>query len=127
MDIEKIREYCLSKSGTTESLPFDDKTLVFKVMNKIFCLLSIEPPFSMNLKCDPEIAIELREEFEEVLPGYHMNKKHWNTIDLESGLKPKLIKVWIDASYDLVALGLTKKTKIELAELQSKLSKRSSD
>ena len=120
MDIEKIREYCLSKPGTTESLPFGDTTLVFKVMNKIYCLLSIDSPFSMNLKCDPENAIELREEFEEVLPGYHMNKKHWNTINLEGRLKPKLIEKWIDASYDLVVNRLTKKVKQQLIELQRK-------
>lgn len=115
MDIEKIREYCLSKPGTSESLPFDETTLVFKVMSKMYCLLNMEPPFSINLKCLPEKAIELREEFEEVLPGFHMNKKHWNTILLDGNLRDKQITEWIDDSYNLVVAGLTKKAKEELA------------
>ena len=115
MDIEKIREYCLSKPGTSESLPFDETTLVFKVMSKMYCLLNMEPPFSINLKCLPEKAIELREEFEEVLRGFHMNKKHWNTILLDGNLRDKQITEWIDDSYNLVVAGLTKKAKEELA------------
>jgi len=119
MDIENVRVYCLSKPGTSESLPFDDTTLVFKVMNKMYCLLNMEPPFSINLKCEPGKAIELREQFEDVQPGYHMNKKHWNTILLDGNLRDNQITQWIDDSYSLVAAGLTKKEKIELANLQN--------
>lgn len=117
MDIEKVREYCLSKNGTSESLPFNDTTLVFKVMSKMFCLLNIETPFSISLKCEPEKAIELREEYEDILPGYHMNKKHWNTINLGGELKSSLIIDCIDDSYNLVVRGLTKKEKLELLNL----------
>jgi len=87
MDIEQIQKYCKKKAEVTESFPFDDETLVFKVANKIFCLASLTPPFSINLKCDNEKAIELRERFEEVIPGYHMNKAHWNTIMLDGTLR----------------------------------------
>ncbi len=119
MNIEKIREYCLSKAGTSESLPFNETTLVFKVMNKMYCLLNMELPFSINLKCLPEKAIELREQFEEVQPGFHMNKKHWNTIQLDGNLRNTQIIEWIDDSYNLVAAGLTQKDKSEL-ELKNK-------
>ena len=118
MDIEGIRKYCLSKMGTNESLPFDETTLVFKVMSKMYCLLNMEPPFSINLKCLPEKAIELREEYEEVQPGFHMNKKHWNTIILDGNLRDTQITEWIDNSYNLVTAGLTKKEIVELAKLK---------
>ena len=117
MDIEEMRKYCLNKAGTTESLPFDETTLVFKVIGKMYCLLNMEPPFSINLKCLPEKAIELREQYEEVQPGYHMNKKHWNTIQLDGNLGNTQIAKWIDDSYNLVTAGLTKKEKSELAKL----------
>ena len=116
MDIEEIRKYCLIKAGTTESLPFDETTLVFKVVSKMYCLLNMEPPFSINLKCLPEKAIELREQFEEVQPGFHMNKKHWNTILLDGNLRNTQVIEWINDSYNLVAAGLTKKEKSELAK-----------
>ena len=119
MDIEEIRKYCLIKAGTTESLPFDETTLVFKVVSKMYCLLNMEPPFSINLKCLPEKAIELREQFEEVQPGFHMNKKHWNTILLDGNLRNTQVIEWIDDSYNLVAAGLTKKEKSELANLEN--------
>ena len=109
MDLELIREYCLSKSSVTESTPFDETTLVFKVLNKIFCLLNPNLPFSINLKCLPEKAIELREEYEEIRPGFHMNKKHWNTIELEGNLSWELIKEMIDDSYRLVVEKMPKK------------------
>lgn len=109
MDLELIREYCLSKSSVTESTPFDETTLVFKVLNKIFCLLSPNPPFSINLKCLPEKAIELREEYEEIRPGFHMNKKHWNTVELEGNLSWELLKEMIDDSYRLVVEKMPKK------------------
>ncbi|MCP5061500.1 MAG: MmcQ/YjbR family DNA-binding protein [Ignavibacteriae bacterium] len=109
MDIELIREYCLLKSSVTESTPFDETTLVFKVLNKIFCLLNSNTPFSINLKCLPEKAIELREEHEEIRPGFHMNKKHWNTVELEGNLSWELLKEMIDNSYSLVVEKMPKK------------------
>jgi predicted DNA-binding protein (MmcQ/YjbR family) len=109
MNIEQIREYCLKKKGVTEEFPFDEETLVFKVMGKIFLLASLESiPLQINLKCDPEKAIELREEYEAVQPGYHMNKTHWNTIILDGTLPAKKIFEWIDDSYNLVVSGLKK-------------------
>ena len=104
MNIEDIRQYALQKEGATESFPFGEDTLVFKVKNKIFLLAGLnDAELSFNVKCDPAIAIELREEYPgNVLPGYHMNKKHWNTI-LVQGLKSGLLKQLIDESYKLVA------------------------
>ncbi len=111
MDIEQLREYCLKKQGVTESLPFDEEILVFKVGSKMFALINITPPHSVNLKCEPEKAIELREEYEEIIPGYHMNKKHWNTVDIEGNLSNSFIQELIDDSYNLVYQKLTKKEK----------------
>jgi predicted DNA-binding protein (MmcQ/YjbR family) len=108
MNIEQIREYCLSKSGVSESLPFDDVTLVMKVGSKMFALIDMEGPFSTNLKCDPEEAIELRERYNSVIPGYHMNKKHWNTVMLDGSIPVKLLFEWIDHSYLLVLKSLKK-------------------
>lgn len=111
MNIEEFREYCLSKKAVTESFPFDETTLVFKVAGKMFALTDIEPPFSVNLKCDPERAIELRETYASVLPGYHMNKQHWNTIEVDGSIPDKLIYEWTDHSYDLVVQSLSKAIK----------------
>jgi predicted DNA-binding protein (MmcQ/YjbR family) len=111
---ESIREYCLQKNGVTEELPFDEDSPVYKVMGKIFAITNLTPPYSINLKCDPEKAVELREKYDGVSPGYHMNKTHWNTIDLESNIPPKLINEWIDHSYELVVNGLTRKQKEKL-------------
>jgi len=109
MNIEQIREYCIKKKGVTEEFPFDEETLVFKVVGKIFLLASLESiPLQINLKCDPEKAIELREEFESVQPGYHMNKKHWNTMIIDGTIPAKKILEWIDDSYNLVVSGLKK-------------------
>jgi predicted DNA-binding protein (MmcQ/YjbR family) len=114
MDIEFFREYCLTKKGVTEEFPFDEKTLVFKVMGKIFALTDIDAvDFSINLKCEPEKAILLREQYKAVQPGYHMNKKHWNTIYAEN-ISDNLLKQWIDDSYRLVVAGLPKKIQKEL-------------
>ena len=122
MNIEEFRNYCILKKGVTEELPFDDNTLAFKVMGKIFALSSLkgweEGTESVNLKCDPERALELRGEYQSINPGYHMNKKHWNTIKLYEGeFSDAFTKELIDHSYDLVVSSLTKKAKDELANI----------
>jgi predicted DNA-binding protein (MmcQ/YjbR family) len=114
MNIEEFTEYCLSKNGVLESFPFGDDTLVFKVANKIFALCGIDSvPFCVNLKCDPEYAVQLREEFSEITPGYHMNKKHWNTVNFEGELDHKLLTSLIDHSYTLILKSLPKKVQNE--------------
>ena len=119
MDIESFREYCLSKKGVSEGLPFGPETLVLKLMGKMFALAALdEVPLRVNLKCDPEKAVFLREEYpENILPGYHMNKQHWNTLVLDGHLPNSKILFLIDHSYDLVKNGLTKKLQQELAAL----------
>ncbi|MGQ8337442.1 MmcQ/YjbR family DNA-binding protein [Sunxiuqinia sp. A32] len=117
MNVEEIREYCITKKGVTESFPFDETTLVFKVMNKMFALLSLDGELRINLKCDPEHAIDLRERFSCVLPGYHMSKQHWNTVMVDGSVASKMILGWIDDSYDLIVASLPKKLKEELANL----------
>lgn len=111
MNVEEVRAYCLLKPGVEECLPFDDETLVFKIGGKIFALLSLDGKPAINLKCDPEKAIDLREHYEYVTPGYHMNKKHWNTIDLTLAGDNKQITEWIDHSYELVIRSLPGKLK----------------
>jgi len=114
MDIESIRDYCLKKNAVTEGLPFGNDVLVFKVTGKMFLLASLnEQPLWMNLKCDPEKAIELRERYDSVRPGYHMSKIHWNTVEVNGELKSELIQELINHSYDLVVAKLSKKTKEE--------------
>ena len=110
MNIEEFRQYCIEKKGVTEEFPFDEHTLVFKVMGKMFALVPLERlPSQANLKCDPERAIALREEYDGVItPGYHMSKVHWNTLFLEQ-LPPKLILELVDHSYDLIVSKFTKK------------------
>ena len=115
MHLEELREYCLHKKGVEETFPFGNETLVFKVMGKVFLLTGIESkPVQFNAKCDPEKAIELRETYSCVIPGYHMNKKHWNTIVCDGSVSTKMIYQWIDDSYDLVVNSLSKKLKQEL-------------
>ena len=114
MNIEDFRNYCLSLKETTEDLPFDENTLVFKVKGKMFCLTDIEKFDFVNLKCDPEKAILLREQYQSVLPGYHMNKKHWNTVKIDNTIPDKLIKEWLIDSYNLVVAKLPKKIQKEL-------------
>jgi predicted DNA-binding protein (MmcQ/YjbR family) len=111
MNIEEFRDYCLSKKAVTEGFPFDKTTLVFKVAGKMFALTDTEPPFSINLKCDPEKATELRETYSSVLPGYHMNKHHWNTIEVDGSIPDKLIYEWTDHSYNLIVQSLPKAVK----------------
>lgn len=117
MNIESFRSYCLSLKGTEECMPFGDETLVFKVMGKMYALAGIEQFTSINLKCDPEEAIELRERYDSVIPGYHMNKKHWNTVLMDGRLPDALIKDWTLKSYNLVVKSLTKKLQAELNAL----------
>jgi predicted DNA-binding protein (MmcQ/YjbR family) len=109
LNIEELREYCLQKPGTTEGLPFGEDTLVFKVGEKLFLLTSISLGNQFNVKCDPELAIELRERYTEVQPGYHMNKKLWNTVHMDGALTKKQLLEMIDHSYDQVFSGLPKK------------------
>ncbi|MEO7984327.1 MAG: MmcQ/YjbR family DNA-binding protein [Bacteroidota bacterium] len=110
MNIEMLRDYCLAKPGTEEAMPFGPTTIVYKVGGKIFLLTALDSDdLRFNVKCDPDKAIELREEFTCVLPGYHMNKKHWNTILVDGSASSKQLKEWIDHSYELVAGSLPKK------------------
>lgn len=102
LNIESIRDYCISKDGVTESFPFDSITLVFKVSSKIFLLIGVDNPTSFNVKCDPEKALALREQYTEVQPGYHMNKKHWNTVAINGRLTDKQLLEMIDHSYNLI-------------------------
>ena len=111
MHIETIREYCLLKPGAEETLPFGPDVIVFKVNNKAFLLLPLDAEdLRFNVKCDPELALELREQFTCVVPGYHMNKKHWNTIVVDGSVASKQIKEWIDHSYELVKGKIKKQT-----------------
>ena len=114
MNIEELREYCLGLEHTTVDMPFDDETLVFKVGGKMFCFTSLVGELVMNLKCDPDEAIEMRETFPAVLPGYHMNKKHWNTVRIDGSIRDSMLKVWIRKSYLLVVAGLPRKEKARL-------------
>ena len=112
MNIESLREYCLSKPGVEETLPFGPTTLVYKASGKIFLLTGLDDEqLSFNVKCDPELAIELREQYPCVQPGYHMNKKHWNTIVVDGSISTKQLKEWIDHSYDLVIKNSPQKPK----------------
>jgi predicted DNA-binding protein (MmcQ/YjbR family) len=111
MDIESLRNYCLSKEGVEEGFPFGPTVLVYKVNGKMFLLVSLdEPSLQFNVKCDPELAIELRERYPCVLPGYHMNKEHWNTIVVDGSASSKRLKEWIDHSYQLVSATKTNKS-----------------
>ena len=119
MDIEQLRSFCVSKPFVTESFPFNDDTLVFKVANKMFALISLKRWESqdqfLNLKCNPKRALILREDYRSILPGYHMNKKHWNSVFLNSGeLSPDFVKELIDHSYDLVVANLPKREQRQL-------------
>ena len=114
MNAEDIREYCLKKGEVTESLPFNDSALVFKVNGKMFALLSLESALQISLKCDPEVAVSLRDCFSSVVPGYHMNKRLWNTINIDGSIDEALIYQWIDDSYRLVVEKMPKKDRQRL-------------
>lgn len=118
MNIEDIREYCLRKKGATEDFPFDEVTLVMRVMGKIFALLPLDEGDRMNLKCDPEWAVELREKYEGVIPGFHMNKTHWNTVIFISDIPKKEVLQMIDHSYDLIVSKLKKSDREALRNLE---------
>ena len=109
MNVESFRNYCLSKTGTTEGTPFGPEDIVFKVADKMFAILALEEvPPRANLKCDPDLALELRDRYEQVEPGYHMNKKHWNTVVLDGVIPEREIRKMIDHSYELVVQTLPK-------------------
>jgi predicted DNA-binding protein (MmcQ/YjbR family) len=113
MDIEQLREYCIAKPATTEGFPFDGETLVFKVAGKMFAIIPLEKGDRISLKCDPDRAIELRAEWEEITAGWHLSKKHWNSLNLRGRLSSELVKELVDHSYELVKKGLTKKVREE--------------
>lgn len=115
MNIEELREYCLQKPAVTEGLPFGEDTLVFKVAGKMFLLISMTEADRFNVKCDPELAVELREKYTQVQPGYHMNKKMWNTVYMNGSLTQKQLREMIDHSYNEVVKGLPKKAQAELS------------
>src|SRR5947207_13170347 len=109
MNLEEFRDYCLSKIAASESMPFGECILVFKVAGKLFALAALdEIPVTVNLKCDPDLALELRDHYEQVRPGYHMNKKHWNTVVIDSGIPDAELRKMIDHSYELVLRTLPK-------------------
>ena len=115
MDVESFREYCLAKPSTSESTPFGEDVLVFKVVGKMFALAALdEVPATVNLKCDPDLALDLRDQYEQVRPGYHMNKKHWNTVEIESGIPEAELRRMIDHSYELVVKSLPKTARAKL-------------
>lgn len=115
MNIEEFRDYCIAKKAVTESFPFDKNTLVFKVANKMFALTGVDGFEYINLKCDPERAIELRETYNGIRPGYHMNKSLWNSVYTEEDVPDALLYELIDHSYDLIVGSLTKKVRSEYA------------
>ncbi|MFM7177635.1 MAG: MmcQ/YjbR family DNA-binding protein [Bacteroidota bacterium] len=117
MNIEHLRAFCLALPHTTEGFPFDEDTLVFKVAGKMFCLASLQESDRINLKCDPELAVQLREQYPCVLPGYHMNKKMWNTVIMDGSVSRTTLEQWIKHSYNLVVAGLPKKVQKELGFL----------
>jgi predicted DNA-binding protein (MmcQ/YjbR family) len=118
MNVEQFRTYCLEKKGTSEDFPFDEVTLCLRVMGKIFAITGLDSEqFSINLKCDPDLAVEWREQYTEVQPGWHMNKKHWNTVDCEGSLDGPTLRRMIDHSYDQVVKTLKKAEKEALAAL----------
>lgn len=117
MHIESVRSYCLAKKGTSEDFPFDEVTLVFRVMGKMFALLPLEKGDRINLKCDPERAIDLRERYESVVGGYHMSKKHWNTVIFNAEIPEREFLDMIDHSYELIVSKLKKADKEALKNM----------
>jgi predicted DNA-binding protein (MmcQ/YjbR family) len=115
MDVEQFRDYCLQKPASSEGMPFGETCIVFKVSGKMFALVALdEMPATANLKCDPDLALELRDRYEQVRPGYHMNKKHWNTVEIDSGIPGNEIHKMVDHSYELVVNSLPKAERAKL-------------
>ncbi len=115
MNYEELHDYCLSLKGATEHFPFDEMTLVIKVQGKMFALIPLDnPETQISLKCDPEKAIALREEYSSIVPAWHFNKKHWNTVFIDASISKKLLHELIQHSYDLVVAGLPKNLRAEL-------------
>ena len=130
MDLEGFRKHCLSKGSVKEEMPFGDDTAVFKVAGKMFALAALDDvPATVNLKCDPDLALELRDRYEQVQPGYHMNKRHWNTVVLDGAIADGEIRRWIDHSYDLVVQSLprSRRQRLSAATAQSKGGRRQLD
>jgi predicted DNA-binding protein (MmcQ/YjbR family) len=121
MNIEELRNYCIAKPAVTESFPFDESTLVFKVAGKMFLLTDLVDTFSMNIKNTPEKVIELMEQYPSVLPGYHMNKIHWITVMIDGTISDYMLKQWIDESYSLIVVGFSRKEKTLFRELGGEL------
>ncbi len=119
MNVEEVRQICIAKKGATEGFPFDEMTLVLKVGGKMFALLNLDKNPSVNLKCDPERAINLRERYDAILPGYHMNKQHWNTVMLDGSVPKNLLIEMIDHSYDLVFRSLSRSVRLDVDEFYS--------
>ena len=118
MNAEQLRTYCLAKKSVEEDQPFGPNTLIFKLGGKMFLLVALDAvPLQFNAKCDPDTALELREQYDCVQPGYHMSKKHWNTVLIDGSIPDKLLRQWIDESYHLVVSGLTKTQKIALESM----------
>ena len=125
MDVAEFREYCLTKPSASEEMPFGPDVLVFKVGGKMFALASVdEVPATANLKCDPDLALDLRDRYEQVRPGYHMNKKHWNTVEIDSGIPAVELRRMIDHSYELVIKGLPKAGGVNQRRLRESRSSR---
>ncbi len=114
MNLQQAIDYCAAKTEATEEFPFDDDTLVSKLGAKMFALIKLTDPYRINLKCDPITAIELRRKYTAVSAGYHMNKEHWNTVDLDNSVADNLLQGWIDNSYQLILNSLSKKEKAGL-------------
>jgi predicted DNA-binding protein (MmcQ/YjbR family) len=111
MNMEELRDYCLGKAGAEECFPFGPETMVFKVGGKVFLITSLTEGNEFNVKCDPERAIELRERYDDVRPGYHMNKRHWNTVRMSGSLKARELREMIDHSYEIIVKALPKKVR----------------
>ena len=125
MDLAEFREYCLSKPDATEGTPFGPDVIVFKVAGKMFALAAFdEVPTTVNLKCDPDLALDLRDRYEQVRPGYHMNKKHWNTVEIESGIPDVELRRMIDHSYELVVESLPQAARLNWRRQKASRSSR---
>ncbi len=125
MDLAQFRDYCLTKHGASEETPFGPDVLVFKVSGKMFALAALdEMPTTVNLKCDPDWALDLRDRYEQVRPGYHMNKKHWNTVEIDTGIPDADLRRMIDHSYELVVKSLPKAARANQRRLRAARSSR---